>query len=53
MNSELKQSTSAQCGVMLRIKTALAKTITKSFGMTVGYLNATIRSSDKENISKV
>jgi hypothetical protein len=40
MNSEVNQNTSAQSGEMMQIKIALAKTITASFGMTVGYLNA-------------
>jgi hypothetical protein len=53
MNSKVNHNTSAQSGVMLRIKVALAKTITTRFGMTVGYLNDTIRSRDKENISKI
>jgi hypothetical protein len=53
MNSGVKQNTSVHSGVMLRIKVALTKKITKRFGITVGYLNATNRSREKENISKM
>jgi len=53
MNSGVKQNSSVHSGVMLRIKAALAKKITKIFGMTLKYLNATIRSREKENINKM
>jgi hypothetical protein len=46
MNSGVKQNTRAQSGMMLGIQKALAKMIITSFDMTVGYLNARIRSRD-------
>ena len=47
MNSGVKQNSSVHSGVMLRKKVALAKKITKRYGMTLIYLNATIRSRKK------